>query len=281
MPAPLLLFAVWLVVGAWTTGTAQSAPESSEPVRVLVLGTWHFANYGADLNNAQSDDVLTPRRQAEIVALAEALATFAPTAVATERRTAPPYVDPGWAGFPDSVYTFARDEAIQIGFRVAQFAGADRVYAIDEQPSDGEPSYFPIGAVRRHAEATGRTDELAALTDGSSDVAAFEAAQDTLSIPELLLLKQLDDDAFYWSVLRFGDGKDQPGPELAASWFLRNAKIFNKLVQVTRPGDRVVVVFGSGHGPWLREMVRRTPGFELEPAEPYLRAAAALLRRRR
>ena len=82
-------------------------------------------------------------------------------------------------------------------------------------------------------------------------------------------------DDFYWNALTFGDGEDQPGPELAASWFLRNAKIFNKLVQATDPGDRVVVVYGAGHGHWLREMIERTDGFELEPVTPYLEAAAA------
>ena len=260
---------------------ASAQPASDEPVRVLVLGVYHFSNPGLDLNNAQIDDVLAPHRQREIAALVRALATFEPTAVATERETSPPYADPAWPLFlteADSALAAVTDESIQIGFRLARETGIDRVYAIDERrdESAGEPSYFPIADVRQLAEATDRDDELAALTDGSEDTADFEREQATSTIPELLLRKQDSDDQFYWDALTFGDGETQPGAELAAGWFLRNAKIFNKLVQVTHPGDRVVVIFGSGHGPWLREMIRRTSGFELEPAEPYLRAAAAL-----
>ncbi len=275
MRVAVLLLAVLLL--AVLTTVPASAQPSAEPVRVLVLGSYHFSNPGLDRTNVRADDVLAPRRQAEVVALARVLATFDPTVVATERQTDPPYADPGWEGFPDSVYTFARDEAIQIGYRVAQFAGADRVYAIDERSSDDEPGYFPYPSVERLAQAQGRAAELQALSSSPDEVAAFQAAQDTSSIPELLLAEQADDDQFYWDVLTFGAGEDQPGPELAAYWFLRNAKIFNKLAQVTAPGDRVVLVFGSGHGAWLREMVRRTSGYELEPAEPYLRAAIALL----
>ena len=64
-----------------------------------------------------------------------------------------------------------------------------------------------------------------------------------------------------------GGGENQPGPELAASgWYVRSLKIFNKLAQVTWPGERGVVVHGAGHLPWLRELVERTPGFVLEEA---------------
>ena len=268
----VLLLALLLAPAAW----AQAEPEP-EPVRVLVLTTYHFANPGLDLGNVVADDVLAPHRQREVIAIARALATFRPTAVATERRDRPPYDDRGWPVFTDSVYTFAPDEAIQIGFRVAQLAGADRVYAIDEQTGDGDPGYFPFGAVDSLAARLGRSQELASITSDPAEIEAFALAQDTLTLPELLLPEQADDDQFYWDVLTFGDGEDQPGPELAAYWFMRNAKIFNKLVQVTQPGDRVLLVFGSGHGAWLREMIRQTSGFELEPAEPYLHAAIAAL----
>ena len=77
----------------------------------------------------------------------------------------------------------------------------------------------------------------------------------------------------------FGKGEEQSGAELASYWFMRNAKIFNKLVQTTKPGDRVIVVYGNGHGPWLRTMIEKTQGYELEPVMPYLQKAADELNR--
>ncbi len=65
-----------------------------------------------------------------------------------------------------------------------------------------------------------------------------------------------------------GERATQPGADLNGGWYLRNAKIFAKLTQVTKPGDKVVVLFGAGHSYWLRHFVQNTPGFSLvEPAD--------------
>lgn len=62
--------------------------------------------------------------------------------------------------------------------------------------------------------------------------------------------------------------------ELIAYYYMRNAKIFSKLIDVTEPGDRVVVVYGAGHKHWLEHFIRNMPGFELVDPIPYLQRAA-------
>lgn len=59
--------------------------------------------------------------------------------------------------------------------------------------------------------------------------------------------------------------------ELNAAWYRRNAKIFSKLTQIVKPGDRVLIEFGAGHAFWLRHFVQNTPGFQLIEARDYLR----------
>ena len=56
-----------------------------------------------------------------------------------------------------------------------------------------------------------------------------------------------------------------------AAWYQRNAKIFAKLTQIVQPGERALVVFGSGHAFWLRHFVQNTPGFQLIEPGDYLR----------
>jgi hypothetical protein len=56
-------------------------------------------------------------------------------------------------------------------------------------------------------------------------------------------------------------------------WYLRNAKIFGKLMTVTNPGDRVLVVYGSGHNYWLRHFATETPGFRNVDPRPFLHKA--------
>ncbi|WP_417621150.1 DUF5694 domain-containing protein [Parasphingorhabdus sp.] len=257
----------------------DSAGEAREPVRVMVLGAYHFANPGADLNNAKADDVLTPKRQEELATLAETLKRFQPTVVAVEARAKPPYADAGFAEFQPEDLTRERNEVVQIGYRVAHAAGIRKVYAIDEQPSEGEPDYFPYGRVQQQAEETGDAERLKIMSDFGPMMARFEEEQNIKSIPELLMFWNGDSlpDEFYWNIITIGEGEKQTGAELAAYWFMRNAKIFNKMVQVTKPGDRVILVYGSGHRAWLREMIEKTSGYELEPVLPYLQQAADAL----
>ena len=258
---------------------AASNHSDAEPVRVMVLGVYHFGNPGLDVNNVEADDVRSPDRQRELDALAEALTRFAPTAVAHEGKGVAPYLDTRYADFTRRDLTRDRNEIVQIAYRLAAQAKLRRVYAIDEQPDDGEPDYFPFEKLQQFAEQSGKAGELREAVDASALMRMVEKAQTTLSIPEVLLLMNGEpfDDTFYWRVLSFGAGEDQPGPELAAYWFMRNAKIFNKLIQITQPGDRVIVIYGAGHGHWLREMIEKTPGYELEPVTPYLRTAAKSL----
>jgi hypothetical protein len=75
---------------------------------------------------------------------------------------------------------------------------------------------------------------------------------------------------FYRRILRIGAGADQPGVELAADWYKRNFLICANLLQLAKPGDRIVVFFGSGHSYLLRQCVEETPGFRLVEPNRYL-----------
>jgi hypothetical protein len=269
--APLLAF----------SPVSAEETKSEKPVRVMFVGAYHFGNPGLDLNNAKVDDVLKPRRQKELEALAASLKTFKPTVVAVEGTSEPPYDDSSFAKFTPEDLENVRNEREQIAYRIAHAANITRVYAIDEQPSEGEPDYFPFDRVLAQAKENDETDRLLKMSDFKQLLQIFEAKQKTETIPELLMFWNGDTipDDFYWNILTFGKGEKQSGAELASYWFMRNAKIFNKLVQTTKPGDRVILVYGSGHGAWLRTMIEKTQGYELEPVLPYLQKAADALKK--
>ena len=259
-----------------TAALAQAAGPQPEPVQVMVLGTYHMSNPGQDLHNARIDPVTTPEKQAELEAVAEALARFRPTAVAVE-RIAPDQstlLDPRYPAFTPADLLTNPDERVQVGYRLAHRLGLERVYAIDEQDREGQPSYFPFEDVQRWAEANGGGErlgamhgEIAALLADLERRQAVETASQLLvgiNAPERIRW----DQGFYARLMTFGAGDHQPGAVLNARWYARNAQIFARLLQVARPGDRIVVVYGSGHNYWLRQMVQTMPGFVLvEPSE--------------
>ena len=261
------------------TEPATTAEATDQTVQVMVLGVYHFDNPGRDLNNIETDNVLSDKRQRELAALGEALVSFEPTTVAIEYNLDPPYTTGNYKSFTPDDLSEVAGEDFQIGFRVAHLAGLSDVHGIDEQPEGDEPDYFPYGKVAGFAERAGRSDELARMSDFSEKVAEFETYQETSTIPSLLKLHNTGfiPDDFYWEIIGYGEGEEQPGAELAAYWFMRNAKIFNKLQQVTEPGDRVLVVYGSGHKAWLDQLVEKAPGYELVDPVPYLEKADRML----
>lgn len=267
---------IGILCGLLVTCAAHGA--DAPPVQVMVLGTYHMDNPGQDLHNVQAADVLTPARQAELAAVAKSLAAFKPTVLAVERVTAAPgYVDGKYAAFDGSQLGLDRDERVQVGYRFAREAGLGTVHGIDEQPSAGEPDYFPFERVQASVHARGEDAALGALMERTGQmVAAFGQRQASATIAELLRdandPRTLANSSMYYEMLLLDEGEDQPGAELLGYWYMRNAKIFAKLRDVTRPGDRVVVVFGAGHKHWLEQLARNTPGFEVVEVASYLSA---------
>lgn len=245
-----------------------SAQKASEPVQVMIVGTFHMANPGLDLHNTKAPDVLEPGPQAEIAGVVGALAKFQPTRVMSEGpadATSARYAQYLSGSLPPS-----RDEVVQLGFRLAKAAGLKHVYGIDV---GGD---FPYEAVQAYATAHGQT----ALLDQGN--AAIEARMQPLNA--MLAKGQIaaplrwmndpahvkEDNAFYRTMLKVGGGSEQPGAELLTAWYKRNFLICANLLQNTEPGDRVVVFYGAGHLFLLRQCVAETPGFRLVEANDYL-----------
>lgn len=274
----LKILALAAVLLSPSAALAQSAPP---PIQVMVVGTFHFDNPGQDLNNAEIDPVTTPTRQAELAAVAEGLRRFRPTAIAVEREAADTatLLDQKYPDFTPAALLTDPDERTQIGYRLANLEGLSRVYAIDEQPGEGERDYFPFEKVQTWFTAHNREADFEAI---NAPIAAWSAALSERQKSETLgaLLADVNrrdhpiagDQSFYYRLLQFGDAVDQPGAELNAGWYERNAKIFAKLMLVAQPGDRIVIIFGAGHAYWLRHFIENTPGFELVESVPYLSA---------
>jgi len=272
---------LWLIFAALFAAAAPAAAKSKaddETIQIMVVGSYHMAGSTSDLVKVETDSVLTERRQIELQRVAKALATFNPTVVVTERETdAPDYIDPFYAEFDDKMLSENPNERVQVAYRLARTAGVSRVYGIDEQPSEGEPDYFPFDRLMAHAEATGQSEALQAMLDKFQGMVSDEqqAMRDQPIGEQLLRVNTglLSSADFYYALSAFDRGEDQPAAELQAYWFMRNAKIFSKLMNIAKPGDRIVIVYGAGHKYWLEHFAEHTPGFaKIDPA-PYLKRA--------
>ena len=247
--------------------SALAADPSTKPVEVMVVGVFHMSNPGHDLHNLKADDVLEPKRQGEIVALIDALARFKPTKIGVEWP--PELVADRYQQYLAGTLPPSRNEVVQLGFRLAKTTGAE-VYSLD---ADGD---FPYDRLKNFAETRGFSkllDDMNAEIERTVDEQARLLSQKGISADLRFLndpARLTSDNAFYREMLRIGLGADQPGADLTASWYHRNFLICANLLQLAKPGDRVVIFFGSGHAFLLRQCVTETPGFKLVEPNEYL-----------
>jgi hypothetical protein len=244
-----------------------AAGRAQEPISVMVVGNYHMSNPGRDLHNVQADDVLAPKRQAEIADVVAALARFRPTQIDVEWSADD--VAKRYDAFAKATLPPSRNEVVQFGFRLAQASGAS-VHGVDVEGD------FPYEAVQAYAKAHGESD---VLTDANAQIETFVQKQNELMQTATVaqILRWLNDpvlaqggNAFYRTMLRIGGGADQPGADLLAAWYRRNFYICANIVQLAKPGDRIVVFYGSGHEFLLRQCVSEMPGYRLVEPNDYL-----------
>jgi Family of unknown function (DUF5694) len=246
-------------------------------IPVLMIGTYHMSNPGLDRFNLEADDVSVPRRQAEVQRVADSLAEFRPTAVAVEAAADSP-VNDDYSKWRAGERPLSLNETEQVGFRVAAAAGLEQVEAIDVHLSLPDESLGeavdqdPSGANAR------RLEELNAY--GEEAMRTLSGWLANGSIGEMLY-KMNTPAALAWAhrpyvdhLLMIRTDGDHAGARYIAEWYRRNLAIFVNLAETAQsPSDRILVVYGQGHVPILRDLVGQHPDFCVEDPRPYLAKA--------
>ena len=259
-------FAVLAALAVFVAAPVHAAP--AKPVEVMVVGVFHMSNPGQDIANMESPDPTTPRRQAEIARVIEGLNRFHPTAIATEWDAAT--VAERYPKYLAGTLPVSKNEVVQLGFRLGQVSGARTVYGAD---MDGD---FPFEAVAAYATSHGMQawlDGAMATVQAEVKAAGERLGKGTIGA-ELRFMNQPSrialGNSFYSRALRVGGGAEQPGAEMVAAWSARNYRICARIIQESKPGDRVVVFFGAGHAYLLRRCFAETQGFVLVEPNAYL-----------
>ena len=244
--------------------TAQAADA---PVSVMIVGVFHMANPEKDLHNVRSDDMLAPKRQAQIKAAVDGIARFHPTMVDVEGDGL--YTEQQYTSYRNRTLPPSHNERVQLGYRLGKRLEVP-VYGIDWMGD------FPYQNVLDFAKSYGGKDILdKANADVETSVKRQNAVLRTGTVSAAL--RHLNDpksiasdNAFYRRMLLIGYGNMQPGADLLTAWYKRNFYICANLAQLAKPGDRVVVFYGAGHAFLLRQCVSEMPGYKLVEPNDYL-----------
>jgi hypothetical protein len=226
----------------------------------LFIGSYHMGNPGRDVHNTKADDVLSEKRQREIAEVVRLIERYRPTKVMVEADTGnQDKINTSFAESCKGSRPLARNETEQLGFRIACDIGLKTVYAVDWNelgPIKDEDSVDYLKAVERHQQQKQYDLHLAI---GKAEADKGQQILDRGTV--LDMLTHLNSDTYlkqnamaYYRIGMLGTPSDPIGANWVQLWFGRNLAIFNNIARNTDKGDRVLVIYGAGHGNYLRQL---------------------------
>lgn len=251
---------------------AQRGPQAE----VLILGSFHFNDPGLDDFKPEHEiDVFAEKTQREIEAIAKALAKFKPTRVAIERKPdLAERLQQEYDAYRAGDFQLPANELYQIGFRVAAEAGHPRVYPVDA-PGRAYQPYVDIGefAQQHDLRQLQRQPYQSLYTKmwRRLDELKLEHPLRThlllLNEPEMLRVQH---GVYLQRSIAVSANGEYPGADgFVSQWYNRNIRIFANVQRMLEEDEeRILMIFGAGHVPILRQLVESAPGMTLvEPSE--------------
>ena len=270
--------AALLLAGLASSADARPADAGTGPVAsMLFVGSYHMANHNRDVHNTRADDVLAPKRQQEIAELARLMERFRPTRIMVERSpSSQAKLDAEFAASCKGTRPLGPDELEQLGYRIACDLGLPGVIAVDWNdlgPIATEDDVDYIASIERHGQQAQRARDMEI---GNAQAARDQAVLDNGSIGDMLRYlnspERLAANAHaYFRIGLYGTDDDATGANWVMLWHGRNLRIFNNIARATSPGDRVLVIYGAGHGNLLRQYAADSGFFRLEDTGRWLR----------
>ncbi len=259
-------------------GFSQSnLAQHNKKIKVLLVGTYHFANPGADKFNVDADDHMSEMRQKEILEVVNSLAKFKPEKVFIENGVK-------WSSEADNFFQQYKDEKVdinqkgmtsekfQIGFRLAKKMNNNHIYSVDVQGKWFEDK------VQRYADSVGMKSYTEMVKNTFAYVDSLNVFFRNHTVLENLYYLNNPDQQLtknhliYNNVFtRVGAGDNYIGADLVSEWYKRNLKIYSNILNNISPSDTaIVILFGNGHIHILRQLFQDNPGFDVVDTRSYL-----------
>lgn len=248
--------------------TAVSEDKQAD-VEVMLLGTFHFTGGGNDLVNPKVDDFLAPSRQAEIEIVLDKLEAYAPDKIMLELELRfEDEFNQEYNRYLDGIHALGVNERQQLGMRLAARLGHERLYAIDFD------NFLDYRGALAAAKKLGQNHLLQAMEAETEATKALLEKQRHLSLQDrLIALNTVSnfDHNFFMRIAQMGSVEDPQGALQTLTWWERNLVMFARTAQYAEPGDKILIIVGSGHNYILHEFFSSADGFTLRSPVKYLK----------
>jgi hypothetical protein len=243
-----------------------------QPTKALLLGTFHFAYPNLDSHKTDSSkhiDVLSATRQKELDELLTVIRRFNPTRIYVE-GSSQQRIDSLYNNYLQGKSALRRNEIDQVAFKLGKILGLKKMYAVDAT-NFANDYYKTIPLLDTISVMSQPTDSIRDKYWNEKYMTMYDAADSVatrLTMLEnfLLMAEPSVLRRYHGHYLSVGfNTKDNAGPDfLSVWWYNRNLRIFNNIIN-TKPtaNDRILVLFGNGHMPILKQCFESSPEFQV------------------
>ncbi len=240
-----------------------SAQQTTKQKEVLLIGTFHFHNPGADLVKTKNFDVLSEQSQNDLDAIADSIKKFSPTKIFVEwdfkesdelNELYSAYVENNYENYIGSKYPkeqhyFLLNEIHQLAFRTAKFCDLKKVHSIDVMIG------LRFDKLMESIENANQNELLEKITNRIAELESMDQEnREKYSLKELILeinkqdIRDLDLGTYISLMNPAGIIEDYNGADLVSDWYKRNLQMYSLMQKMTEMDDeRVVVILGGSH----------------------------------
>ncbi|MFP2996835.1 DUF5694 domain-containing protein [Spongiivirga sp. MCCC 1A20706] len=260
----------------------QSKPQSNHVdstkanKEVLLIGTFHYNNPGADVAKTKSFDIMSEESQNELEQISKSIQEYNPTKIFVEW----PYNEQNEL---DSLYTlyqenqyftndslsdfYLQNEIFQLAFRAAHANDIEKVYGIDYSTS------FPFNEVMKDIEEANQTELMSKIQNGITKITVdfdnkIEAGVSLVELTYYLNTPEMRKFSNYFHnnlMLLAGDTDDFNGPLLTSEWYKRNLYMWSLAQKNTMDTDeRIMILVGASHAAMFELFINENDDWKIK-----------------
>lgn len=233
---------------------------------VLLIGTFHYNNPGADVAKTKSFDILNETSQNELDFMAARIAEFRPTKIFVEwDYDEQAQLDSLYnlykqdTYFKDSLSDFYRkNEIFQLAFRTARIGEVEEIVGIDYSTEFPFDSLMVVLAQNKQQEIQSEIEKMIEVFTSSFDD-RIEKGESLLNLTYYLNSDELREmsNRFHTEIpLQVGPKDNFIGPYLTSEWYRRNLYMWSLVQKGVDDADtRILILAGASHAALFKEFI--------------------------
>ena len=263
---------------SYSCHTELITPDKNQSSKeVLLIGTFHYNNPGADVAKIKSFDILNKKTQLELQDMSSRIKHYNPTKLFVEwSYNKQAELDSLYQLYTkDQYFTndslsdfYLKNEIFQLAFRIAKENNLNKVYAMDYKETS-----FPFEAVMEDIEKNKQSELKETIEDGINKFTSefdnkIEAGISLLELTYYLNSPEMRSfsNHFHNNIMLLAGGTDDfNGPFLASEWFKRNLYMWSIIQKNIQESDeRIVVLAGSSHAAMFEIFINENENWSIK-----------------